>query len=360
MAIGDVFVEVSAVGIQGLSGVNTAVNGATGATGINGATGPQGASGSTGINGASGAQGNTGASGVQGSTGTQGASGIQGDTGASGIDGASGAPALWNFTGAYGGGNSYAVGDVATYDGQTWYRINSNGGNTGDTPSEGIFWTLIAAQGATGIQGASGIEGATGYTGASGAGVAPTVTFTTSSTNQVVVETIDVSLYRSVKYEMQLTYNTSYQASELRLLIDDPNVFLTEYGVIGDALGSFASYYSPASNDYSGASINNGGVSVWTGTALRVYTTNNTVQQALLSAPAGTVININSGAASATINTSFIETDAGIYDAVTTTSRSPSLLLSRLQWTGSGNIELRFTPVYSVTALKYKRTYIEV
>jgi hypothetical protein len=188
----------------------------------------------------------------------------------------------------------------------------------------------------------------------------PTITFTTSSTNQVVVETIDASLYRSVKYEMQLTYNTSYQASELRLLIDDPNVFLTEYGVIGDALGSFASYYSPASNDYSGASINNGGVSVWTSTTLRVYTTNNTVQQALLSAPAGTVISINSGAASATINTSFVETDAGIYDAVTTTSRSPSLLLSRLQWTGSGNIELRFTPVYSATALKYKRTYIEV
>jgi hypothetical protein len=324
MAIGDVFVEVSAVGIQGLSGETAAV-GASGATGINGASGVQGASGSTGINGASGAQGNTGASGVQGSTGPQGASGIQGDTGASGVQGIQGASGVQGASGAQGA---------------------SGVGLTGATGSQGV-------------QGASGV-GATGLTGASGAGVAPTVTFTTSSTNQVVIETIDASLYRSVKYEMQLTYNTSYQASELRLLIDDPNVFLTEYGVIGDALGSFATYYSPASNDYSGSSINNGGLSVWTGTALRVYTSNNTVQQALLSAPKNTVISLNDGAASATINTPFIETDAGIYDAVTTTSRSPALLLSRLQWTGSGNIELRFTPVYSVTTLKYKKTLIEV
>jgi hypothetical protein len=50
----------------------------------------------------------------------------------------------FNFTGAYGVGTAYAVGDVATYEGQTWYRINSNGGNVGDTPVEGSFWTLIA------------------------------------------------------------------------------------------------------------------------------------------------------------------------------------------------------------------------
>lgn len=187
----------------------------------------------------------------------------------------------------------------------------------------------------------------------------PTVTFTTSTTNQVVVETIDASLYRSVKYEMQLTSGSSHQVSELRLLIDDANVFLSEYGIMGDALGNFASYYSPLSNDYSTPVINNGGLSVWTDTTLRFYTTNNAVQQALLSATPGTVLTFN-GSITATLSTAFVETDAGIYDAVTTTSRSPALLISNVTWTGSGNIELRFTPVYSSTTLKYKRTTIEV
>jgi hypothetical protein len=72
---------------------------------------------------------------------------------------------LWNFTGAYGGGTPYAVGDVATYDGKTWYRINSNGGNVGDTPAEGTFWTLLADKGAQGNQGIQGIQGDPGAQG---------------------------------------------------------------------------------------------------------------------------------------------------------------------------------------------------
>jgi hypothetical protein len=174
-----------------------------------------------------------------------------------------------------------------------------------------------------------------------------------------VVETIDASLYRSVKYEMQLTSGSSYQASELRLLIDGANVFLTEYGIIGDARGNFASYYSPLSNDYSSPSINNGGLSVWNNTTLRFYTTNNAVQQALLSASVGTVFTLN-GSITATLSTAFVETATGIYDAVTVENRSPALLINNVTWTGSGNIELRFTPVNSVTTLKYKRTTIEV
>ena len=86
----------------------------------------------------------------------------KGDTGSTGADGTDGADALWNFTGAYNGGVSYAVGDVATYTGQTWYRKHANGGNLGDTPSEGTFWTLLAAQGDQGIQGAQGVQGPSG------------------------------------------------------------------------------------------------------------------------------------------------------------------------------------------------------
>jgi hypothetical protein len=45
---------------------------------------------------------------------------------------------------------------VATYNGETWYRINSNGGNVGDTPAEGTFWTMVSAKGDLGPTGASG------------------------------------------------------------------------------------------------------------------------------------------------------------------------------------------------------------
>jgi microcystin-dependent protein len=145
-----------------------ALLGPTGATGPEGPTGPEGATGATGPEGATGDTGPTGpegATGPTGATGPQGEAGEAGEIGATGPTGATGADALWNFTGAYSVGASYAVGDIATYEGQTWYRINSNGGNTGDTPSEGTFWTLIAEVGATG---ATGPEGATGATGPQG------------------------------------------------------------------------------------------------------------------------------------------------------------------------------------------------
>jgi len=91
--------------------------------------------------------------------------------GPTGPTGSTGPAVLWNFTGVYGIGTAYAVGDVATYSGQTWYRINSNGGNVGDTPSQGTFWTLIAAIGDTGPSG-----GPTGSTGSTGPTGAPSIT----------------------------------------------------------------------------------------------------------------------------------------------------------------------------------------
>jgi hypothetical protein len=93
--------------------------------------------------------------------------GPQGVPGADGADGADGVDALWNFTGEYNGGASYAVGDIATYDGQLWYRYNSNGGNVGDTPSPGL-WNLLAAKGADGADGTDGTNGADGANGNDG------------------------------------------------------------------------------------------------------------------------------------------------------------------------------------------------
>jgi hypothetical protein len=95
---------------------------------------------------------------AKGDTGIQGNQGLKGDTGDAGQD------ALWNYTGTYSGGTSYAVGDLAIFNGQLFYRKNSNGGNVGDTPSESSqFWDLLAAkgeQGETGLQGDEGPAGA--------------------------------------------------------------------------------------------------------------------------------------------------------------------------------------------------------
>ena len=83
-------------------------------------------------------------------------SGAPGPQGPAGQAGSNGADALWNYVGEYGGGSSYAVGDVVTFEGQLWYRANANGGNVGDTPSPGL-WNLLAAKGADGTNGSSGL-----------------------------------------------------------------------------------------------------------------------------------------------------------------------------------------------------------
>jgi hypothetical protein len=82
---------------------------------------------------------------------------VKGDTGDAGAD------ALWNYTGAYSGGVSYAVGDLAVLNGQLFYRKNSNGGDVGDTPSgSSQFWDLLAAKGEQGETGSQGDEGPAG------------------------------------------------------------------------------------------------------------------------------------------------------------------------------------------------------
>jgi chitodextrinase len=86
------------------------------------------------------------AKGVQGIQGETGPQGPQGETGPAGAD------AAWYYNGAYNPGAGYAVGDVVTYEGQTWYRKHANGGNVGDTPSEGLFWDLVAAKGSDGTE----------------------------------------------------------------------------------------------------------------------------------------------------------------------------------------------------------------
>ena len=141
-----------------LSGDVEIVRTTSGTAGPTGPTGPTGPQGELGPQGDSGPQGNPGPQGEEGPPGADGLDGIDGASAyaiavANGFEGDEAAwlaslEALWNFRGAYGGGDSYAIGDVATYGGETWYRTHANGGNVGDPPSTSSpFWTLLAQKG---------------------------------------------------------------------------------------------------------------------------------------------------------------------------------------------------------------------
>ena len=52
--------------------------------------------------------------------------------------------------------------------------------------------------------------------------------------------------------------------------------------------------------------------------------------------------------------------DAGIYVATVAQNRYPPLMITRIKWTGTGEVELRFTPTYANSTLKYNRVLIEL
>ena len=147
--------------------------------------------------------------GASGGSGSQGPKGDKGDPGEPGLPGADGADALWNYTGQYNGGVSYAVGDVAVYNGELFYRKDAHDGNTGDIPQNGsLFWDLIAAKGEQGVQGIQGIQGPQGLAGdkyqttsstnLSIPAVGTTITLTTGtglsySTNQTILVSHDLN-----------------------------------------------------------------------------------------------------------------------------------------------------------------------
>ena len=118
----------------------------------------KGDKGDTGAKGATGAQGPQGVKGDTGATGAQGQQGIKGDTGTSlRLKGA------WSNSVAYVSDSSYI--DIVTYNGNSYICKT---GNTGQTPTNTTYWTLLAQKGDTGAQGLQGVKGDTGATGAQG------------------------------------------------------------------------------------------------------------------------------------------------------------------------------------------------
>lgn len=70
------------------------------------------------------------------------------------------------------------------------------------------------------------------------------VTLTTSdTTSNQVLDSISATSYRSVKYQIQITSSTSYHVTEVTVLHDGTDTFVTEYGTMtsGSSLATFTS-----------------------------------------------------------------------------------------------------------------------
>jgi len=68
------------------------------------------------------------------------------------------------------------------------------------------------------------------------------VTLTTSdTTSNQVLDSISATTYRSVKYQIQITSSTSYHVTEVMVIHDGTDTFITEYGTIitGSSLATF-------------------------------------------------------------------------------------------------------------------------
>jgi hypothetical protein len=158
-----------AAGPQGPAGQT----GQTGSTGPAGQTGPQGSQGAAGPQGPIGLTGATGSQGATGATGLMGLTGPQGPQGAQGLAGTNGTG--FNFRNTFATSATYAVNDVATYNGSTYVAIAANGPSSQTPDQDPSAWSVMAQQGATGQTGAqgatgnTGTQGPTGSTGATGA-----------------------------------------------------------------------------------------------------------------------------------------------------------------------------------------------
>jgi hypothetical protein len=70
---------------------------------------------------------------------------------------------------------------------------------------------------------------------------------TTSSTAEIAIDSFDATLYRSAKYEVQLSSNSNFHVMEIRVVHDDTDIWLTEYADMQTdmVLGTFSASINP-------------------------------------------------------------------------------------------------------------------
>lgn len=159
----------SAVGFTGSQGDPGNPGGYTGSQGPTGYIGSRGYSGSLGFTGSRGAYdsiGFTGSQGVIGYSGSQ--STVIGYTGSQGIIGIG-----FTWKGAWSASTTYYVNDIVWYNNAS-YECIAQAYGSGQSPVNGSYWAIMAAQGAQGYTGSlgwvgsQGWDGPTGYTGSIG------------------------------------------------------------------------------------------------------------------------------------------------------------------------------------------------
>lgn len=67
------------------------------------------------------------------------------------------------------------------------------------------------------------------------------VNFTTTTTNQSVIDSFSRKRFQSAKYQIQVESNNNYQTTELLVVHDNTTTYITEYGTIltQESLASF-------------------------------------------------------------------------------------------------------------------------
>jgi len=61
--------------------------------------------------------------------------------------------------------------------------------------------------------------------------IAVDITLSTTATGQVI-HTLDASLFRSIKYMIQISHGSDYQVQEILLLHDAVDTYLTQYAQV--------------------------------------------------------------------------------------------------------------------------------
>lgn len=64
--------------------------------------------------------------------------------------------------------------------------------------------------------------------------------------SNLIIDTIDASLYRSAKYVIQCTYGTDFQTIEMLVMHDGTDVYITRYGLMftNTELAEFSAQYN--------------------------------------------------------------------------------------------------------------------
>lgn len=124
--------------------------------------------------------------------------------------------------------------------------------NTGASNSTATHYVTFVAANTTSAQGInttnalrfnpnSGVLTASEFSVTQGTNGSAALITTNTATNQIV-DSVSATVYRTVKYVLQVSSGSAYQTSEILLIHDDTNAYLTEYATIKTTTATLATF----------------------------------------------------------------------------------------------------------------------